>query len=157
MKRTFLSPGRTLMAALAAFALVLMGQTQAQADTGSRDRGGVQTRGDVSVLGADDLFLEYYEGGWILGTGEFNADPENGVPGDAIRACDTHADGAGIDVQMDINPGSIWITDRLATTRGHNSPYCSPWMSGDIPEGTVVAVRICKASVACNAPQYSFA
>jgi hypothetical protein len=74
------------------------------------------------------------EGGYA----QWNADPYNGIPGDAIRACDTTADGWGIEAWLDINrDGTI---DRIASTRGHNAPYCTGWASGDIAEGTPVSI-----------------
>ncbi|MDH2389034.1 hypothetical protein QCN29_09565 [Streptomyces sp. HNM0663] len=87
--------------------------------------------------------MSAYYGGKLAGSGYFNADPSGSVPGDAIRACDLSADGVGIEVRMDINPSGAWRTDRVASTRGHNSPYCSPWMSGNIAEETTVALKIC--------------
>ncbi|WP_374119465.1 hypothetical protein [Streptomyces sp. RKAG290] len=74
------------------------------------------------------------------GYGEWNADPSGSIPGDSIRACDTAADGWGIEVKLDIGRDGTW--DRTATTRGHNSPYCSPWKSGNIAEGTPVSVQV---------------
>lgn len=70
------------------------------------------------------------------GTGRFQADPSGSIPGDAIRACDTSADGFGIRVGLDI--GADGDVDRIVTTEGHNSPYCSAWGSGNIAEGTSV-------------------
>ncbi|MEY6563589.1 hypothetical protein AB8B12_01195 [Streptomyces sp. PGLac3x] len=72
------------------------------------------------------------------GYAQWNADPSGSIPGDSIRACDNTADGWGIEAWLDINrDGTI---DRVATTRGHNAPYCSSWKSGDIPEGTPVTI-----------------
>ncbi|MEH0844531.1 hypothetical protein V6U81_19295 [Micromonospora sp. CPCC 205711] len=64
-----------------------------------------------------------------------------GAPGDAIQACDSLADGWGVEVWLDTNPGSGW--DRKASTRGYNSPYCSPWASGDISEDTLIWIKVC--------------
>ncbi len=74
------------------------------------------------------------------GYGEFNQDPSAEGPGDAVRACDTKSDGWGVEVEIDIhNDGTV---DREIDTRGHNSPYCTPWATGDIVEGTVVKVIV---------------
>lgn len=74
------------------------------------------------------------------GYGQWNPDPSGSIPGDAIRACDNAADGWGIEVWLDINRnGTI---DRIASTRGHDSPYCSSWASGNIAEGTPVDVYV---------------
>lgn len=54
------------------------------------------------------------------GYGEWNPDPYGSIPGDSIRACDTSADGWGIEVKLDIGRDGTW--DRVASTRGHNSP-----------------------------------
>lgn len=74
----------------------------------------------------------------------WNADPSNPAPGDAIKACDDRADGWGIIVSLDI--GRDGDIDREATTQGHSSGYCTPWVSGDIVEGTPVTIHACKIS-----------
>ncbi|ROQ63194.1 hypothetical protein EDD93_5932 [Streptomyces sp. 840.1] len=107
--------GRVLAAAVAAFGLVVAAQGTAAAAPKS--------------VGAS-----------FGGYGEWNPDPSGGIPGDSIRACDTSADGWGIEVKLDIGRNGTW--DRVASTRGHNSPYCSPWKSGDIKEGTPVSVQV---------------
>ena len=90
-----------------------------------------------------------YEGG---GYGYWNYDPgpdpiaQGGpdAPGDSIAACDVSADGWGIEVRLDINrDGDI---DRTISTRGHASPYCSDWLSGNIKEDTPVRVWVVKVS-----------
>lgn len=93
--------------------------------------------------------------GGDAGVGTWNADPwvdpqtdprdPTVFPGDAIRACDYKADGWGIAVYLNIDPDTIWdlAWDRRATTQGHNSPYCSPWATGNITEGTRVLVWGC--------------
>lgn len=35
------------------------------------------------------------------------------------------------------------VTGRVATTRGHASPYTSPWNTGDLAEGTDVYIQLC--------------
>lgn len=78
------------------------------------------------------------------GYGEWNADPSGSTPGDAIRACDTSADGDGIKVSLDIDRDTI--EDRWASTAGHTAGYCSPWASGNIGEGTTVWVTVWKGA-----------
>ncbi|MEV7387479.1 MULTISPECIES: hypothetical protein [unclassified Streptomyces] len=87
-----------------------------------------------------------YEGG---GYGVWNYDPGpdpigfGDAPGDAIAACDIKADGWGIEVRLDI--GRDGDIDRTVSTRGHSSPYCSDYKTGDIsPEGTPVRVWVVK-------------
>lgn len=110
---------RILATTLGAVGLVIGAQSQANA------------AGPVTIYSAT--------GG---GYGQWNPDPSGSIPGDSIRACDTTADGYGIETWLDINRnGSI---DRIASTRGHNSPYCSPWASGNIAEGTPVTVYVLK-------------
>ncbi|WP_240203102.1 hypothetical protein [Streptomyces actuosus] len=123
MKRTMKLTAKAMTAAAAASGLVIGLTGQAAAST--------------------SVEMTAYYGGYVAGTGYFNADPSGSVPGDAIRACDTRADGVGIEVRMDIKPSGSWHTDRVASTRGHNSPYCSPWKSGNIAEETTVALKIC--------------
>lgn len=88
-----------------------------------------------------------YEGG---GYGYWEQDPGpcpeaicyGEAPGDSIAACDIDDDGWGIEVRLDINrDGDI---DRTVSTRGHLSPYCSDWGSGNIAEGTPVRVWVVK-------------
>ncbi|MEV6719161.1 hypothetical protein AB0M48_44795 [Lentzea sp. NPDC051208] len=131
MKRTF-----TALAVLAStMGLVLVGG-QASAAPES------QVRFELGIQSAD-AGINIYAGSALAGYGDFNADPDGSVPGDAIRACDTLADGWGIETQLDINPGATWDTDRVVNTRGHASPYCSGWASGNIGENTPVAIRVC--------------
>lgn len=74
------------------------------------------------------------------GYGQWNPNPSGSIPGDSIKACDTAADGWGIETWLDSNrDGTI---DRIATTRGHDSPYCSAWESGNLPENTYVDVYV---------------
>lgn len=133
MKRT--------IAALAGLAttlgLVLVGG-QASASTPEP-----QPRVEVSIQSQSIVYDLYDSAGNLLGTGKFNADPSDGIPGDSILACDWFADGWGIETQLDVNPGSSWDTDRSVNTRGQSSPYCSDWKSGNLGENTPVAIRVC--------------
>ncbi|MFD7720428.1 hypothetical protein [Streptomyces sp. NPDC059814] len=87
------------------------------------------------------------------GYGGWNPDPYSGIPGDAIRACDTTADGWGIEVKLDIGRDGTW--DRTVSTRGHNSPYCSPWKSGNIKEGTPVSIQVANVDGGVTYPKGS--
>ncbi|MEV7229840.1 hypothetical protein AB0M79_22920 [Polymorphospora sp. NPDC051019] len=144
VKRT-LSPMRALLAACVAALMVLVVQSPAHAALPDGHDLYVQ----FELRGAD--WSESYDAYLTItnavtndvGWGDFNSDPLGGIPGDAIRACDRHADGWGVEMQMDINPGASFQVDRIATTQGHNSPYCSGWQSGNIAENTLVALRVC--------------
>ncbi|GAA3007575.1 MULTISPECIES: hypothetical protein [Streptomyces] len=107
--------GRLAAVAATAFGLVVTVQTTASAEPRTVD----------AVFG---------------GYGEWNADPYGSAPGDSIRACDTEADGWSIEVKLDIDRDGTW--DRVATTRGHTAPYCTPWKTGNIKEGTPVRVQV---------------
>ncbi|MFI8522178.1 hypothetical protein ACIGEZ_30825 [Streptomyces sp. NPDC085481] len=77
---------------------------------------------------------------------EWNANPYNGIPGDSFRVCDTVADGYGLETEMYKNVTETFDGDyvREVTTRGHDSPYCTPWSSGDLYEGNQVNLRTYK-------------
>lgn len=81
----------------------------------------------------------YYNGAYA-GLMLWQADPSDtsGAPGDAFRVLDKLADGRGMEAKM-ISPA----TGRVATTRGHASPYWSPWNTGDLTEGTTVYIQLC--------------
>jgi len=141
MSRT---PSKLLLAATATTMLALLGTAiaaPAQADQAAS----VERRQANVVSEADDSRCIYeYAGSTLVGSGCFHADPEGSVPGDAIRACDWYADGYGYEVQLDVSPTGIWDVDRRVNTRGHDSPYCSPWATGNIAEGTPVAIKLCR-------------
>ncbi|MFC4565045.1 hypothetical protein ACFO4E_24580 [Nocardiopsis mangrovi] len=63
-------------------------------------------------------------------------DPSGGRPGDALYAGDILADGYGIEGRLSTNP------ERVASTRGHNSPY-SVTVTGNLPEGNTYWLRAC--------------
>jgi hypothetical protein len=134
MKRTFAA----LAGLVTTLGLVLVGG-QASASTPEP-----QPRIEASIQSQGIVYDLYDTAGNLVGTGEFRADPsEGGAPGDAIKACDWFADGWGIETQLDVNPGSSWDTDRSVNTRGHSSPYCSGWATGNLTENTPVAIRVC--------------
>ncbi|MEU0433039.1 hypothetical protein [Streptomyces sp. NPDC006290] len=87
-----------------------------------------------------------YEGG---GYGVWMQDPgydelDDPAPGDAIKACDIKADGWGIEVKLDINRDGSY--ERTISTRGHASPYCSGWDSGNIAENTPIRMKVTKVN-----------
>lgn len=75
-------------------------------------------------------------GGVRAGYAEWRQDPRNGAPGDAMRVHDDNADGYGIEAVLTYDR-------RKATTRGHNSPYTSPWATGDLDEDRDYLMRVC--------------
>lgn len=120
--------GRVVAAAVAAFGLVIAAQ---------------------GTAAAAPKPIEATFGGY----GEWNPDPYGSIPGDSIRACDTGADGWGIEVKLDIGRDGTW--DRVVSTRGHNSPYCSPWKSGNIKEGTPVSIQVANVNAGVTYPKGS--
>lgn len=66
--------------------------------------------------------------------GDINGDGKED-PGDALIAYDALADGMGIEARLD--------TGRIASTRGHGSPYWSPWKTGNLGEGTAHRMKVC--------------
>ncbi|MFD8779449.1 hypothetical protein [Streptomyces sp. NPDC059916] len=89
---------------------------------------------------ADYNYGKVLDGGNYIGTVYWNRDPWNSTPGDSMQMCDTYKDGFGLEARLIVN-GAV---DRVATTAGHNSPYCSPWKSGDLPEGHWYTVKAYK-------------
>ena len=97
----------------------------------------------------------------LRGTAYFSPDPSGSYPGDAIRACDWLGDGYGIEAQLDIGVATVpgtFHADRTVSTWGHaagSSGYCTAWKTGNIAEGTYVALRVCKvteATSSCGRP-----
>ncbi|MFE4177180.1 hypothetical protein ACFRR7_34955 [Streptomyces sp. NPDC056909] len=70
-----------------------------------------------------------------VGLAEWRKDPGSGQPGDALRVYDQEPDGYGIEAHLS--------DGRKATTRGHDSPYWSPWATGDLPEDRTYTMRVC--------------
>jgi hypothetical protein len=80
---------------------------------------------------------------WYLWTGDtlrgkfqWSDDPNGSNPGDSMRVTDSYADGEGIEADLITDPA------RIATTAGHNSPYTSPWNTGNLPEGGEYSVYL---------------
>ncbi|MER7456884.1 hypothetical protein [Micromonospora sp. NPDC126480] len=155
MNRTLRMAFAVAMAAI--LGLVVQAPAHAALGTGYWVRTSTFLRGADKSESYDRGFDVFNKNDKLIGIVWFNSDPVGDDPGDALQACDYEADGVGIEIQMDINPGSTWQTDRIATTRGHNSPYCSPWATGNIGENTLVKVRACVVQGTeswCSAPQY---
>ncbi|WP_328839500.1 hypothetical protein [Streptomyces europaeiscabiei] len=110
------------------------------------------TLGATNAAAADWTFAKH-EG---TGAGDFSATVRNpsgaragalvwnanpgccGIPGDAFQVLDLLSDTWGIEATM-----IVPVTGRKATTRGREAPYTSPWNTGDLREGTKVAIQLC--------------
>ncbi|MFD5750740.1 hypothetical protein [Streptomyces sp. NPDC127033] len=62
--------------------------------------------------------------------------PELNWPGDAMMVSDIDGDGWGIEA-------TLAPIARVATTRGHNAPYDSPWATGNLDEGDTLRLKVC--------------
>ncbi len=81
------------------------------------------------------IILVKEDGYGQVGFAEWRQDPGGGNPGDALRVYDQEPDGYGIEAHLS--------DGREATTRGHNSPYQSPWTTGDLPEDHTYYLWVC--------------
>ncbi|MEE1761533.1 hypothetical protein [Streptomyces sp. SP18BB07] len=72
--------------------------------------------------------------GEAAGNAMWQKDPSGSEPGDALSAYDVLADGYGIEAHLS--------TGRVATTRGHASPY-SVTVTGNLPEDTGYTMWVC--------------
>lgn len=89
----------------------------------------------------------YNGNGQETGMGQWSQDPQDGNPGDALRAYDALADGYGI---------HAYLSDgRMASTAGHSSPYWSPWVTGNLPEGNWYTLTVCTEKGGVNYSCYS--
>ena len=92
-----------------------------------------------------DALIYVNDCSWVgcpeVGSGYFHADPAGSIPGDALQACDRYADGWGVITWM-IDENNTVI--REATTQGQDSPYCTPWQTGNLPEEKYLMVIACK-------------
>ncbi|MFF3499273.1 hypothetical protein [Streptomyces sp. NPDC003247] len=86
------------------------------------------------------------------GYGTWNADPDGSIPGDAIRACDTKADGWGVETALDYDFDTV--PDRIVDTRGHAAGYCSGWLGGDLKEGRTVRMYVTPVQGSSSGPSY---
>jgi hypothetical protein len=146
--RKILIPAAATLAALGVLPLT------ASADTAAADNGATVTA-PIGIQANTSVFEVVYQGRHA-GYGAFSADPGgdfNGDgaadPGDAIIAIDDTADGFGVETRLS--------TGRIATTRGHDSPYTSPWKTGDLPEGNTYTVRVCVVKSTFEACSSAFA
>ncbi|MFC8587720.1 hypothetical protein ACFUGD_24685 [Streptomyces sp. NPDC057217] len=87
-----------------------------------------------SVPGVTAILVSNESMGREAGQAEWWQDPSGGLPGDTLAVSDHLADGYGIEAHLS--------TGRVATTRGHNSPY-STYKSGDLPEDHVYKMWVC--------------
>ncbi|MGW3208227.1 hypothetical protein [Streptomyces sp. NPDC001135] len=77
-----------------------------------------------------------YNKGHYAGMAYWQANPlEPDIPGDALQAIDSYADGWGVE--------AILIPDRTVSTAGHSAPYISPYKTGNLTEGSTVKLRAC--------------
>ncbi|WOX08312.1 hypothetical protein [Streptomyces sp. N50] len=83
-----------------------------------------------------------YNNGHYAGLASWNADPIGDIPGDALQAVDSYADGWGIQAEM-WTPWESDLNYRVTTTKGHSAPYSTPWKSGNLKEGVDVHIQVC--------------
>lgn len=126
----FTQRATTLLAAtaLAAGATLTSGAGSASAATITFS-GSAGSGGDYQIVALRD--------GKNIGYVYWSSDPVPGLgwPGDAMSVSDTSSDGYGLEAHLS--------TGRVATTRGHNAPYTSPWATGDLTEGLTVGMKLC--------------
>ncbi|MEU9576681.1 hypothetical protein [Streptomyces chilikensis] len=67
----------------------------------------------------------------------WQADPSGSTPGDALRVCDTKADGYAVRAVLTTYSGGSY---REVNTSGHAAGYCTAWKTGDLPEGTKLVI-----------------
>ncbi|WP_151771455.1 hypothetical protein [Streptomyces abyssomicinicus] len=102
---------RAVLTAVAGFVLMLGTATSASAAT---------------QIPADGTGYAYWQ-----------SDPSGSTPGDALRVCDTKADGYAVRAVLTTYSGGSY---REVSTSGHAAGYCSPWKTGDLPEGTKLVI-----------------
>lgn len=73
----------------------------------------------------------YDYNGAFKGVAQWKAD------GDALRVCDTVADGKGVAALL-----SYTADNHYASSLGHSSPYCSPWSTGNLTEKRIYALEV---------------
>lgn len=79
-----------------------------------------------------------YYNGTVVGSLTWNQDPAGTVPGDALMLCDLEPDGWGLEVEL-VNGGLVEIE---ASTRGHSSPWCTPWKTRNLPENRTWPITV---------------
>ncbi|MFI0814301.1 hypothetical protein ACH4TX_08800 [Streptomyces sp. NPDC021098] len=127
------------VAALLALGTVAATQATAQADDGKPKLTYVLRS---QVAQSPYVGVDIYADGAYAGTGIWSQDPGGDIngdgatdPGDALIAYDGAADGLGIEARLD--------TGRVASTRGHGSPYWSAWKTGNLAEGARHTMKVC--------------
>ncbi|MFD3540409.1 hypothetical protein ACFWUQ_13035 [Streptomyces sp. NPDC058662] len=82
------------------------------------------------------VIINVYNTTWNdkAGSVSWQQDPSGGFPGDALTARDELRDGYGIEARLS--------TGRVASTRGHDSPY-TVTKTGNLPEGNTYTMRVC--------------
>ncbi|UUU32480.1 hypothetical protein JIX56_22670 [Streptomyces sp. CA-210063] len=104
------------------------------AGTGTASAAPSITWGTVVFTESGDRTISIYADGVFAGSGEWQKDPSGSNTGDTLVAWDPVADGYGIEAHLS--------TGRIATTRGHNSPY-EVKVSGNLPEGNKYTMWVC--------------
>ncbi|MGX1910752.1 hypothetical protein ACWIID_18085 [Streptomyces phaeochromogenes] len=124
----------TLLAASALLAgsCLTLGATNAAAADWTFSKSAVSEDGSFSITARNPS-------GTYAGAMVWNADPGCcDIPGDAFQVVDRLSDGWGMEAKM-----IVPVSSRKATTRGHEATYYSPWSTGDLPEGSQVAIQLC--------------
>lgn len=91
-------------------------------------------------LGSDGnyYYIELYLNGNVAGEATFSADPMGSSPGDSIMAFDATSDGWAVETKLQVGSET-----RIASTKGHNAPYHTPWVTGNLPEGQTYQMKGC--------------
>ncbi|GAB3458273.1 hypothetical protein GCM10027570_41740 [Streptomonospora sediminis] len=104
----------------------------------------IATPGTAAAADSKDVWLLVNYNGetgtrsWV----EFNADPGNGDPGDAIRACDRIRDRHSVIAVLQWKVKGKW-RHRSMEKRESSGPGCTSWKTGNIREGTKVRLSGC--------------
>ncbi|MFJ2178695.1 hypothetical protein ACIQVO_29100 [Streptomyces sp. NPDC101062] len=124
---------RRIATLIASTALLVGGTVTTGAGTAAADPNFTFEVDNVSSNGTFSVVV--YNNGRYAGMAHWNADPVAYSPGDAMHAVDALADGWGIEAILQ-------SPYRFATTAGHDSPYITPWKTGNLPEGQKVKMRV---------------
>ncbi|MFB7241252.1 hypothetical protein ACFCYX_02125 [Streptomyces populi] len=117
-------------AASALAAGLLLGAAAPQANAASFNFFTVQfTNGSAVVTVSNGSGSTVGSGAWAADPGELGSST-----GDTLIANDTLKDGYGIEAHLS--------TGRIASTRGHNSPYTDK-TTGNLPEGNTYYMTVC--------------
>ncbi|WP_225830909.1 hypothetical protein [Streptomyces sp. NK08204] len=125
----------TLLSATALCTVGSLGIGTATASAATPDAQASMVQGQVTLVQSSGGNYWHLVAAGGAGEAIWSQDPANGDPGDALRAYDGLADGLGI---------HAYLSDgRMASTAGHASPYYSPWVTGDLPEGNWYRMTVC--------------